>query len=184
MEICESKLFKINGEFYLHITVQKEVEVPKPELTNKTTVVIACDIGEATPLVSVELWDQGRKRKNAQFQGEEIRRLRAHYNNLKKQVGQKKIKHAANWIKTRVGNKEKRKVNDILHKATTKIVNRAKSLKRSGYEPVIVFGDLKNVRQTRVKGKTRCRKNNRKIHTMSSYKIKQMLTYKALWEEV
>ncbi|MEX2739245.1 MAG: hypothetical protein Q6356_009280, partial [Candidatus Wukongarchaeota archaeon] len=40
MEICESKLFKRNGEFYLHITVQKEVEVPKPELAEKTTVVI------------------------------------------------------------------------------------------------------------------------------------------------
>ncbi|MEX2721401.1 MAG: RNA-guided endonuclease InsQ/TnpB family protein [Candidatus Wukongarchaeota archaeon] len=184
MEICESKLFKRNGEFYLHITVQKEVEVPKPELAEKTTVVIACDIGEANPLVSVELWDQGKKRKNAQFLGGEMRSVRAHYNHLKKRIGRKKIKHAINWIKEHVANKETRKVNDILHKATTKIVDRALMLKRSGYEPVIVFGDLKNVRQPRVKGKRRCRKTNRKIHTMPSYKIKQMLTYKALWEEV
>ncbi|MFB0544239.1 MAG: RNA-guided endonuclease InsQ/TnpB family protein, partial [Asgard group archaeon] len=183
MEFCGSKLFKRGGEFYIHITVQKEVEVPKPELTKKT-FVIACDIGEAKPLVSVELWDKGKTRKNIHFLGGEMRSVRAHYNKLKKGVGRKKIKHAANWIKEHVGNKEKRKVNDILHKATTKIVNRAKTLKRSGYEPVIVFGDLKNVRQLRIKGITRCRKNNRKIHTMPSYKIKHMLTYKALWEEV
>lgn len=109
MEICESKLFKRNGEFYIHITVQKEVDVPKPEINNKTTVVIACDIGEASPLVSVELWDQGRKRKNAQFLGGEMRSVRAHYNHLKKRVGRKKIKHAANWIKTCVETKRKEK---------------------------------------------------------------------------
>ncbi len=179
MEICESKLFKRNGEFYIHITVQKDVEVPKPELTNEA-VVIACDIGESNPLVSVELWHQGRKRENAQFLGRDVTSVRAHYNNLKKLVGRKKIKHATNWIKKHVENREKRKVNDILHKATTKIVDRAKTLKRLGYGPIIVFGDLKKVRNSRVKGKTRCRKNNRKIHTMPSYKIKHMLTYKAL----
>ncbi len=184
MEICESKLFKRNGEFYIHITVQKEVEVPKPELLTNKTVVIACDIGEVNPLTSVELWNQGKKRKNIQFLGREIRNVKAHYNNLKKRVGRKKIKHALCWIKKHIENKEKRKVNDILHKATTKIVDRAETLKRSGYEPVIVFRDLKKIRQPRVKGKTRCRKNNRKIHKMPSYKIKHMLTYKALWEEV
>ena len=183
MEICESKLFKRNRDFYIHITVQKEVEIPISELTKKT-VVIACDIGEATPLTSVELWNRGEKRRNIQFLGRKMRSIRAHYNNLKKRVGQKKIKHAAKWVKKHVGNKEKTKVNDILHKATTKIVDRATTLKRLGYEPVIVFGDLKNVRNSRVKGKTRCRKNNRKIHAMPSYKIKHMLTYKALWEEV
>jgi len=103
-----------------------------------------------------------KKRKNAQFLGREIRKVRAHYNNLKKRVGRKKIKHAVKWIKKHVENKEKRKVNDILHKATTKIVDRAEALKKLGYEPIIVYGYLKNVRCPRIKGKTRCRKNNRK----------------------
>jgi len=56
MEICESKLFRRNGDFYLHIVVQREVAVPNPELTDKT-VIIACDIGEANPIVTVELWN-------------------------------------------------------------------------------------------------------------------------------
>ncbi|RLG36653.1 MAG: hypothetical protein DRN91_07435 [Candidatus Alkanophagales archaeon] len=49
---------------------------------------------------------------------------------------------------------------------------------------MIVFGDLKGVRKPRVKGKVRCRKNNRKVHTMPSSKVKHMLTYKALWAEI
>lgn len=122
MEICESKLFKKNGSFYLHISVQKEVKIPKPRLTDKT-VVIACDIGEANPLTSVELWNRGENRKNIRFLGREIRNIRAHYNNLKKRVGRKKIKHAVRWIKRHVENGEVREANDILHKATTRIVN-------------------------------------------------------------
>ena len=183
MEVCESKLFKKSGDFYLHISVQKEVRIPKPEITNKT-VLVACDIGEANPLTSVELWNQGKTRKDVQFLGREIRNIRSHHNNLKKCVGRKKIKHAVRWIKKHIENSETRKVNDILHKATTRIMNRTKSLKESGHQPIIVFGDLKRTRQPRIKGKTRCRKNNRKIHTMSSHKTKHMLTYKALWEEI
>ena len=35
MEICESKLFRRNGDFYLYIVVQREVDVPNPELPGK-----------------------------------------------------------------------------------------------------------------------------------------------------
>ncbi|MFX0097729.1 MAG: RNA-guided endonuclease InsQ/TnpB family protein [Candidatus Hodarchaeota archaeon] len=183
MEICESKLFRRNGDFHIHITVQKDVKIPNLRLTDKT-ILIACDIGEANPLTSVELWNQGQNRRNIRFLGREIRNIRAHYNNLKKRLGRKKIRHAIRWIKRHVENREMKKVNDILHKATTETVNRAGTLKKSGYEPIIVFGDLKAVRKPRIKGKTRCRRNNRKIHTMSSNRTKHMLTYKALWEEI
>ncbi|MFX1598892.1 MAG: zinc ribbon domain-containing protein, partial [Promethearchaeota archaeon] len=40
------------------------------------------------------------------------------------------------------------------------------------------------VRQPRIKGKTRCRKNSRKIHTKPSHRTKQMLAYKAMREEI
>ncbi|MFX1362514.1 MAG: RNA-guided endonuclease InsQ/TnpB family protein [Promethearchaeota archaeon] len=183
MEACESRLFKKNGNFYIHIIVQKEVATPKPELTSKT-VLIACDIGEVNPLASVELWNRGESRRSIQFPGREIRNIRAHYNDLKKRVGRKKIKHTVRWIRKHVESREMKKVNDILHKATTRIVNRAEKLKELGYEPIIVFGDAKRVRQPRIKGKTRCRRNNRKIHTMPSHKAKHMLTYKALWGEI
>ncbi|MFX1597865.1 MAG: RNA-guided endonuclease TnpB family protein [Promethearchaeota archaeon] len=183
MELCESKLLKKNGNFYIRIIVQKDVKIPKPEITDKT-VLIACDIGEANPMTSLELWNQGKNQKNIRFLGREIRNVRMHYNNLKKRVGRKKIKHGVGWIKKHVETKEMKKVNDILHKTTAIIVNRAKSLRKIGHQPIIVFGDLKRVRQPRIKGKTRCRRNNRKIHTMSSHKTKHKLVYKALWEEI
>ncbi|MFX0068369.1 MAG: RNA-guided endonuclease TnpB family protein [Candidatus Hodarchaeota archaeon] len=183
MELCESKLLKKNGNFYIRIIVQKDVKIPKPEITDKT-VLIACDIGEANPITSLELWNQGKNQKNIRFLGREIRNVRMHYNNLKKRVGRKKIKHGVGWIKKHVETKEMKKVNDILHKTTAIIVNRAKSLRKMGHQPIIVFGDLKRVRQPRIKGKTRCRRNNRKIHTMSSHKTKHKLVYKALWEEI
>lgn len=74
VEICESKLFKRDGEFYLHIAVQREVEIPKPELTDKA-VIIVCDIGEANPITAVELWNYGTERRNVQFHGREVRGL-------------------------------------------------------------------------------------------------------------
>lgn len=75
----------------------------------------------------------------------------------------------------RIGNAEQRKVRDILHKATHSVVQQAK-LREEGYDVLVVYGDL-NVRRPHIKGKTRCRKNNRKVHTMPSYQIKYMLTY-------
>ncbi len=196
VEICESKLFRKNGEFYLHLTIQKEIDFVKvepldyilyatPSFTiNERTVVIANDIGEANPIVSVELWGFGKQRKNVRFLGREVRAIRQHYNWLKKSVGRKKIKHALKWIKEHVKHKESRKVADVLHKATRSIVDRSVELRQQGFEPIIVFGNLKGVRRPRIKGKTRCRKNNRKVHTMPSYKIKHMLLYKALWAEI
>ena len=97
-------------------------------------------------------------------------------------IGRKKVKHGAK-ILDRI-DRESRKVNDALHKASRRIVDRAKELMEEGLKPIIVYGDLKNVRKPRVKWKKRCRKNNRKLHTMPSHKIKHMLTYKALWEGI
>ena len=181
MEICESKLFRRNGDFYLYIVVQIEVDVPNPELTGKT-VIIACDIGETNPIVAVELWNYGTKRGNVKFLGKEIRGIRTLYSRIRKMIGRKKVKHGAKVL-DRI-DRESRKVNDILHKASRKIVDRARELREEGLKPIIVYGDLKNVRKPRVKWKTRCRRNNRKVHTMPSHKIKHMLTYKALWEGI
>jgi len=196
VEFCESKLFRKGNEFYLHLTIQKEINFVKAETSdyvlyappsftiNNKTVIIAIDVGEANPIASVELWGFGEHRRNVRFLGREVRKIRAHYNWLKKQVGRKKIKHAVKWIKEHVEHKESRKVTDVLHKATRSIVDRAVELKQQDFEPIIVFGNLKGVRKPRVKGKVRCRRNNRKVHTMPSFKVKHMLLYKSLWSGV
>ena len=41
LDICESKLFKHNGGFYLNLVVQKEMDVPEPEITDKTVITRA-----------------------------------------------------------------------------------------------------------------------------------------------
>ena len=100
VEICESKLFRRDGEFYLHLTIQREIDFGKVETgyvlyappsftVNEKTVVIAIDIGEANPIASVELWGFGMQRRNVRFLSREIRSIRAHYNWLKKSVGRR-----------------------------------------------------------------------------------------------
>ena len=101
------------------------------------------------------------------FLGKDIRGIRTLYSRIRKMIGRKKVKHGAKVL-DRI-DRESRKVNDVLHKAARRIIERAKELKKEGFRPLIVYGDLKNVRKPHIKGKTRCRRNNRKVHTMPSY---------------
>ena len=117
------------------------------------------------------------------FLAGEVRAIRTLYARIRKMIGRKKVKHGRQVIK-RMGSVEQRKVTDILHKATREIVEQAKQLREEGYDVIIVYGDLKKVRKPHIKGETRCRKNNRKVHTVPSLKVKHMLTYKALWEGI
>lgn len=143
VEICESKLFRRGSDFYLHLTIQREIDFVKAETSDyvsyappsftvsERTVVMAIDIGEANPMASVELWGFGTQRKNVRFLGREVRAIRQHYNWVKKSVGRKKIKHAAKWIKKHVKHKESRKVAEVLHKG-----NRVR-----GEKPPVLTGD-------------------------------------------
>ena len=189
MEFGESKLYRKNGRWFLNLTIIKEVDVKEVKKKNvkgyqfeiKSPVVISIDIGDKNPITSVELL--GSEKKNVRFLGKEIRSIRTKYYWIRKNIGKKKVKHAIKVIK-KIGNKESRKVNDILHKITTKVVRRAVELKEQGYDPVIVFGDVKNVKRKHKKGERRSRKLNRILNSIPTYKIKQMLTYKSLWNGI
>jgi putative transposase len=179
-DIRETKLVRRRKGWFLHITVQKEVWVEIPTNPEKIAV-IGVDLGEANPATSVVI--AGGRITKPRFHATEVRAVRAHYNNLRKQIGRKKVKHGAKVIE-RIGSREQRTVNYHLHVASREIIEQAILLREEGFQPVIVVGDLKHVRKPRVKGKTRCRKNNRKIHSMPSYKTKSFIQYKALWEEI
>ena len=180
VEICESKLMRKDAVFFLNLTIQKEVEINPPSDPSRTAV-IACDIGEANPIASVAWWDA--KVQEANFGAPEVRGIRAHYNQIRKEIGRKKAKHAVQVIK-KIGNSEHRKVLDRLHKATRSIVDKAKELRNKGYQVVIVVGDLEKVRRPHKKYQMRCRKNNRKVHSMPSLQVKQQIEYKALWKGI
>jgi len=164
IEICESKLFKKNGEWWLHIVVQKEVEKPKPNPHK----IIAIDIGDRNVATKVELID-GKVQK-PKFYGREVRGIRRHYDWLRRKLGEKKLLKKIKQI----GRKEHRKVDDILHKISREIVNRAKELGAT-----IVIGNLKGIRK-----KNRGKTLNRIVNRMPYRRLTQYIRYKAEWEGI
>lgn len=178
-EICESKLLRRNNDYFLHITVEREIEVRQP--TDEDRIgVISIDIGERNPIAKTTIVNG---RTESELLGKQIRSIHAHYNHIRKSIGRKKIRGGLRKIKA-IGNREHRKTNDLIHKITRQLVDVAKLLRIKGYQPIIVIGDLNKVRKRRMKGQVRCRKNNRKINQMPSYRIKNYLTYKANWEGI
>jgi len=104
MEICESKLFRRNGKWWLHIVVEKEMERPKPNPDR----IIAIDIGDRNIATKVELVDG--KPGNPKFYGREVRGIRRHFDWLRRRLGEKKLLK----VIRRVGGKEHRKVDDMM----------------------------------------------------------------------
>jgi len=155
-KICGSKLIKKNGEFYLHITVKRKVELRK-----KYSSIIAIDIGARWVGVSVAL-----HRNKPEFYGKRIREVRGKYFWLRRKLGKEKKLRA---IK-KIGNKEKRIVNNELHKIAREIVDGAEK-----HNAIIAIGNLNGVRNDN-KG----RKVNRKVNSMPFYHLKEYIKYKAL----
>ncbi|WP_456487268.1 RNA-guided endonuclease InsQ/TnpB family protein, partial [Candidatus Alkanophaga liquidiphilum] len=155
-EICGSKLIRTkNGEFYLHVVVKKKVKI-KSEYSS----IMAMDIGARWIGVSV-----ARHRGKPKFYGKRVREVRGKYFWLRRKFGMEKKLQA---IK-KIGHKERRIVNDELHKIAKDIVDEAE---RSN--AIIAVGSLNGVRNN--KG----RKVNRKVSTMPFYKLKEYIKYKAL----
>ena len=74
------------------------------------------------------------------FYGKEVRSIRRHYAWLRKRLGEKKLLRKIKEI----GDKEKRKVDDVLHKVSHAMVNLA-----TCNNAIIVLGDLKGIRRSK-----------------------------------
>ena len=156
-EVCGSKLVKTKeGAFYLHVTVKKKVELRKEYAS-----IIAIDIGARWAAVSV-----ARHRIKPKFYGKRVREIRGKYFWLRRKLGRAKKLRA---IK-KIGHKERRLVNDELHKIAKDIVDEAER-----HNAIIAIGDLKGVRNNK-----RGRKVNRKVNSMPFYKLKEYIKYKAV----
>jgi len=156
-EVCESLLVRRDGDFYLYVTVKKEVE-----LKEEYSSIIAVDMGARWVAVSV-----ARHRRRPKFYGRRVRELRGKYFWLRRKLGRAKKLRA---IK-KIGHKERRLVNDELHKIAKDIVEEAER-----HDAIIAIGDLKGIRNNKKRG----RKANRKINSMPSHKLKEYIRYKAL----
>lgn len=151
-EYCESKLFPKNDDWWLYITIQKEIN---PINTHN---FLGIDLGIRWSATVCDL-----RTGQTRFYGKELREIRGKYFYLRKKVNKKKF-----------GDKEKRKTNDLLHKISRNITEWAVLTKSK-----IVIGDIKDV-----KNGNKGRRFNRKLGTMPSFKLKQMIKYKANWEGI
>ena len=106
-----------------------------------------------------------RHRSTPKFYGKRVREVRGKYFWLRRKLGREKKLQA---IK-KIGHKEKRVVNDELHKIAKDIVDEAEK-----HNAIIAIGNLNGVRNN--KG----RKVNRKVSTMPFYRLKEYVKYKAL----
>ena len=106
-----------------------------------------------------------RHRSKPKLYGRRVRGARGKYFWLRRKLGREKKLRA---IK-KIGDKERRVVNDELHKIAKDIVDEAER-----HNAIIAIGDLKGVRNKR-----RGRKANRKVNSMPSHKLKEYIKYKA-----
>lgn len=157
-KLRESKLIKKNGKYIAMLCF----EFNAPERRTYSSI-LAVDFGERVTATSVILRN-GNVMK-AKFFGRDIRGIRRHYNWLRKRLQKKGL----NRVVTRIGNKEGRCVNNILHRVSKEIVSLAGST-----DSCIVLGDLKGIRQ-RARGK----RFNRIVSSMPYFKLGEMIEYKA-----
>jgi len=156
--ICrEAKIIRKDGKWFVYITVEKEVEERNPKS------ILAIDLGIRWIATTVN-----SNNPKPKFYRKELRRVKGHYFYLRRSLALKKAYKA---IK-KIGNKERRVINDILHKISRAIVKEALE-----NDSMIVLGKLKGIRR-----KSKGRRFNRKLNNgFPYYKLSRFIEYKARW---
>jgi len=164
VKICESKLIKKKGNYYLHIVIKEDIKL------NSFENILAIDLGEKHIATTTVL--KGNKFYEPKFYGKKVRGIRRHYAWLRKRLGEKKLLKVIKMIE----HTEQRKVNAILHKISKDIVEQAEQ-----NNACIVLGNLKGIRKS-AKGKGR--RMNRIVANMPYFKLTQYIQYKAAWKGI
>jgi putative transposase len=120
-KLCEGKLFPKNSEWFLNLTVEKDVE--RISAHN----ALGVDLGIRWAATVCDL-----RTGHTIFYGKRVRQIRGKYFYLRKTVTKKDF-----------GDSEKRRVRDQLHKISREIVGWAKECNAK-----IVIGDLRGIRFT------------------------------------
>jgi len=157
-KFCESKILKKGNDFFVYLTIEKEVKIRE-----KYSSVLAVDVGER--VMATVLLDG-----KPIFYGREIRGIRRHYAWLRKRLGERKLLNKIKQIK----HKEQLIVNQKLHEIAKNIVVLATKT-----DSAIVLGDLKGIRKS-----ARGRRMNRIVSNMPFYKLTNMIEYKANWQGI
>ena len=150
----DSFLVKKQEKYYIYFTI--EIECPKEY---KPKSIVGIDLGLKNPVTLVNI-----NNKETKFLGKELKQIKGKYYHLRKKLGQEKNLKQIKKIK----NKEKRKVNSILHTLSKAVV-----LEAYNNKSCIVIGELKNL------PKNKGRKFNRKLSSFSYYQFTKFLEYKS-----
>ena len=159
-KLCESKIVKRKDRYIAMLTFEFS-----PPPMRKCDSILAVDLGERFCATAV-LWH--RDVMKVQFLGKKIRGVRRHYAWLRKRLQERGLTQ----VVKRIGCKERRVVNAILHRVSKRIVSLA--LATNSY---IVLGDLTGIRE-RVNGKGK--RLRRIVSNMPYYRLTKMIEYKAL----
>ncbi len=154
-KLRDSFLVRKNDKYYLHFIVDVQ---EKKQYNPKS--IYGIDLGLKNPVTMVNL-----KTKETNFLGRELKQVKGKYFYLRRKLGREKN---LDLIK-KIRNKEKNKVNSILHKISKNIVAKAYENKAG-----IVIGKLKGLNKVYYG-----RKFNRKLGGFSYYKLTQYIKYKA-----
>ena len=153
-ELKDSYLVRKYNKYYIHFCIKiKENKQYKPKK------VYGIDLGLKNPITLVNI-----NSKETKFLGKEMKQIKGKYFNLRRRLGRNKNLELIKRIK----NKERNKVNSLLHKISKEIVNKAYKERAC-----IVIGRLKNLK------KDKGRKFNRKLSGFSYYRIVHYISYKA-----
>lgn len=159
-DIGDSYITKQDGDFYIHIKVEKDVE-PQSEYSG----VLGVDLGVRHVAVT---WNSVREKPR--FYGKELRKIRGKYHYLRRKLQSEKKTEAVKKIKDR----EHRKVDNQIHEVSREIVEKAKES-----DLAIFIGDLSGYRNSDFGSKV-----NRKLHSAPTHDLKQQIRYKAEEEGV
>lgn len=166
---CTVEMVKRNGEWYAHFVLKKEIE-----LINEPETFIGVDIGEWNVAVAVAIskHNPSKPMKGQFWNGAKIRYVRGKYAHIRRNLQRKK---RIDLVK-RIGSKEGRIVNQILHTIAKEVVEYAKQFPK----PVIVMERLKNIRED-MNGST---KLNRRLHSWAFRRLQTYIEYKAILEGI
>ncbi len=150
----DSFLVRKNDKYYIHFCI--DVKEPKAYMPR---TLYGIDLGLKNPVTLVDI-----KTRETSFLAKELKQVKGKYFYLRKKLGKDKNINLIRKIK----NKEKNKVNNILHEVSKNLVGQAFNNKA-----VIVIGKLKDLK------KNKGRKFNRKLSGFSHYKLVNYIKYKA-----
>ncbi len=159
-------LFK-DGDFYIYLSLKKEVVVSEPDAT---CTAIGVDLGLHNLSTSVILKD--KPTKASFFSGRPALAMRQHFAEFRKSLAKaKKLKR----IKASK-EKESRCMRDINHKASAAIIKQALAVEK----PVIVLEKLQHIRRRAKAGKNL----NRMLNNWAFAQLQSFIEYKANWNGI